>query len=83
MACHLPVEGASSSRRSDRTAQAVEAQPYGGDRSPASTPFRVPAAHKHKKQDLLQPCDTAYPVFVHQTALREANGTVECRACQK
>ncbi|KAG5212667.1 hypothetical protein JEQ12_015096 [Ovis aries] len=83
MACHLPVEGASSSRRSDRTAQAVEAHPYGGERSPASTPFRVPAAHKHKKQDLLQPCDTAYPVFVHQTALREANGTVECRACQK
>ncbi|OWK03751.1 hypothetical protein Celaphus_00013847 [Cervus elaphus hippelaphus] len=41
------------------------------------------AAHKHKKQDLLQPCDTAYPVFVHQTAVREASGTVECRACQK
>ncbi|KAB0348675.1 hypothetical protein FD754_013532 [Muntiacus muntjak] len=40
-------------------------------------------SHKHKKQDLLQPCDTAYPVFVHQTAVREANGTVECRACQK
>ncbi|XP_040089446.1 voltage-dependent calcium channel subunit alpha-2/delta-4 [Oryx dammah] len=40
-------------------------------------------SHKHKKQDLLQPCDTAYPVFIHQTALREANGTVECPACQK
>ena len=83
MACHLPVDGASSSWRSDHTAQAVEAHPYEGDRGPTSTPFRVSAAHKHKKQDLLQPCDTAYPVFVHQTAVQEANGTVECRACQK
>nr|XP_031526404.1 voltage-dependent calcium channel subunit alpha-2/delta-4 [Vicugna pacos] len=40
-------------------------------------------AHKHKKQGVLQPCDTAYPVFVHQTAIREANGIVECGACQK
>ncbi|KAB1254415.1 Voltage-dependent calcium channel subunit alpha-2/delta-4 [Camelus dromedarius] len=41
------------------------------------------ATHKHKKQDVLQPCDTAYPVFVHQTAIQEANGIVECGACQK
>ncbi|XP_074213705.1 voltage-dependent calcium channel subunit alpha-2/delta-4 [Camelus bactrianus] len=40
-------------------------------------------AHKHKKQEVLQPCDTAYPVFVHQTAIQEANGIVECGACQK
>uniref|UniRef100_A0A8D0SNY8 VWFA domain-containing protein n=1 Tax=Sus scrofa TaxID=9823 RepID=A0A8D0SNY8_PIG len=40
-------------------------------------------AHKHKKQDVLQPCDTAYPVFVHQTAVQEANGIIECGACQK
>uniref|UniRef100_A0AC11BYC4 Calcium voltage-gated channel auxiliary subunit alpha2delta 4 n=1 Tax=Ovis aries TaxID=9940 RepID=A0AC11BYC4_SHEEP len=53
----------------------------GDHRAEAKTVFHH--SHKHKKQDLLQPCDTAYPVFVHQTALREANGTVECRACQK
>ncbi|XP_059743263.1 voltage-dependent calcium channel subunit alpha-2/delta-4 [Bos taurus] len=53
----------------------------GDHRAEAKTVFHH--SHKHKKQDLLQPCDTAYPVFVHQTAVREANGTVECRACQK
>ncbi|XP_076423887.1 voltage-dependent calcium channel subunit alpha-2/delta-4 isoform X2 [Peromyscus maniculatus bairdii] len=40
-------------------------------------------AHKHKKQDLLHPCDTEYPVFVHQTAIQEANGIIECEACRK
>ncbi|KAH0512511.1 Voltage-dependent calcium channel subunit alpha-2/delta-4 [Microtus ochrogaster] len=40
-------------------------------------------AHKHKKQDLLHPCDTEYPVFVHQTSIQEANGIIECEACQK
>ena len=32
---------------------------------------------------MLQPCDTTYPVFVHQTAIRGANGAVECGGCQK
>uniref|UniRef100_A0A8C0QZI0 Calcium voltage-gated channel auxiliary subunit alpha2delta 4 n=1 Tax=Canis lupus dingo TaxID=286419 RepID=A0A8C0QZI0_CANLU len=40
-------------------------------------------AHKHKKQDALQPCDTEYPVFVHQTAVQETNGIIECGTCQK
>ncbi|XP_050004471.1 voltage-dependent calcium channel subunit alpha-2/delta-4 isoform X1 [Alexandromys fortis] len=40
-------------------------------------------SHKHKKQDLLHPCDTEYPVFVHQTSIQEANGIIECEACQK
>nr|XP_058138314.1 voltage-dependent calcium channel subunit alpha-2/delta-4 [Dasypus novemcinctus] len=40
-------------------------------------------SHKHKKQDLLQPCDTEYPVFVHQPASQETSGLVECGACQK
>ncbi|XP_033723219.1 voltage-dependent calcium channel subunit alpha-2/delta-4 [Tursiops truncatus] len=40
-------------------------------------------SHKHKKQDVLQPCDTTYPVFVHETAIRGANGIVECGGCQK
>ncbi|XP_037703242.1 voltage-dependent calcium channel subunit alpha-2/delta-4 [Choloepus didactylus] len=40
-------------------------------------------SHKHKKQDLLQPCDTEYPVFVHRTAIQETNGIIECGACQK
>ncbi|XP_031239916.1 voltage-dependent calcium channel subunit alpha-2/delta-4 [Mastomys coucha] len=40
-------------------------------------------SHKHKKQDLLHPCDTEYPVFVHQTAIQEANGIIECGVCQK
>ncbi|XP_063087398.1 voltage-dependent calcium channel subunit alpha-2/delta-4 isoform X5 [Cavia porcellus] len=40
-------------------------------------------AHKHKKQDLLHPCDTEYPVFVHQTAIQETNGVIACGTCQK
>uniref|UniRef100_A0A2I2Z6H1 Calcium voltage-gated channel auxiliary subunit alpha2delta 4 n=1 Tax=Gorilla gorilla gorilla TaxID=9595 RepID=A0A2I2Z6H1_GORGO len=40
-------------------------------------------SHKHKKQDQLQPCDTEYPVFVYQPAIREANGIIECGPCQK
>ncbi|KAK2493124.1 hypothetical protein MC885_006900 [Smutsia gigantea] len=40
-------------------------------------------AHKHKKQEVLQPCDTEYPVFVHQTTIQEANGIISCGACQK
>uniref|UniRef100_A0A5F9C8B1 Voltage-dependent calcium channel alpha-2/delta subunit conserved region domain-containing protein n=1 Tax=Oryctolagus cuniculus TaxID=9986 RepID=A0A5F9C8B1_RABIT len=40
-------------------------------------------SHKHKKQDVLQPCDTEYPVFVHREAVREANGIIECGTCQK
>uniref|UniRef100_A0A8C3WKI6 Calcium voltage-gated channel auxiliary subunit alpha2delta 4 n=1 Tax=Catagonus wagneri TaxID=51154 RepID=A0A8C3WKI6_9CETA len=51
------------------------------DKAEAKTVFHH--SHKHKKQDVLQPCDTAYPVFVHQTAIREANGIIECGACQK
>ncbi|XP_069905373.1 voltage-dependent calcium channel subunit alpha-2/delta-4 isoform X2 [Oryctolagus cuniculus] len=40
-------------------------------------------SHKHKKQDVLQPCDTEYPVFVYREAVREANGIIECGTCQK
>uniref|UniRef100_A0A2K6SEQ2 Calcium voltage-gated channel auxiliary subunit alpha2delta 4 n=1 Tax=Saimiri boliviensis boliviensis TaxID=39432 RepID=A0A2K6SEQ2_SAIBB len=40
-------------------------------------------SHKQKKQDQLQPCDTEYPVFVYQPAIREANGIIECGACRK
>ncbi|ETE74036.1 Voltage-dependent calcium channel subunit alpha-2/delta-3, partial [Ophiophagus hannah] len=39
--------------------------------------------HKHKKHDVLQPCDTEYPVFVYEPAIKEANGLIECGACQK
>ncbi|XP_042526065.1 voltage-dependent calcium channel subunit alpha-2/delta-4 [Dipodomys spectabilis] len=40
-------------------------------------------AHKHKKQDVLHPCDTEYPVFVHQAAARQASGAIPCGACWK
>uniref|UniRef100_A0A8C4YGX6 Calcium voltage-gated channel auxiliary subunit alpha2delta 4 n=1 Tax=Gopherus evgoodei TaxID=1825980 RepID=A0A8C4YGX6_9SAUR len=41
------------------------------------------AAHKHKKHDMLQPCDTEYPVFVYENTIRETNGLIECGDCQK
>ncbi|KAF7466093.1 Hypothetical predicted protein [Marmota monax] len=53
-------------------------QNRGAPEAPLST-----AAHKHKKQELLHPCDTEYPVFVHQTAIQETNGIIQCGACQK
>uniref|UniRef100_A0A670JKV3 Calcium voltage-gated channel auxiliary subunit alpha2delta 4 n=1 Tax=Podarcis muralis TaxID=64176 RepID=A0A670JKV3_PODMU len=40
-------------------------------------------AHKHKKHDMLQPCDTEYPVFVYEPAIKETNGIIECGDCQK
>ncbi|XP_040292549.1 voltage-dependent calcium channel subunit alpha-2/delta-4 isoform X2 [Bufo bufo] len=40
-------------------------------------------SHKHKKHDMLQPCDTEYPAFIHDTSIREANGLIECGHCQK
>ncbi|XP_062426243.1 voltage-dependent calcium channel subunit alpha-2/delta-4 [Rhea pennata] len=40
-------------------------------------------SHKHKKQDTLQPCDTEYPVFVYEPAIKETNGLIECGDCQK
>ncbi|OXB53137.1 hypothetical protein ASZ78_007226, partial [Callipepla squamata] len=43
----------------------------------------VADAHKHKKHDTLQPCDTEYPVFVYEPAIKETNGLIECGDCQK
>ncbi|XP_072256143.1 voltage-dependent calcium channel subunit alpha-2/delta-4 isoform X5 [Pyxicephalus adspersus] len=40
-------------------------------------------SHKHKKHDMLQPCDTEYPAFIHETSIQEANGLIECGHCQK
>ncbi|XP_049638991.1 voltage-dependent calcium channel subunit alpha-2/delta-4 [Suncus etruscus] len=40
-------------------------------------------SHKQQKQSTLQPCDTEYPVFVHQTGVLETQGAIECGACQK
>nr|XP_033807321.1 voltage-dependent calcium channel subunit alpha-2/delta-4 isoform X3 [Geotrypetes seraphini] len=40
-------------------------------------------AHKNKKQDMLQPCDTEYPAFVYEPKVQEANGLIECGDCQK
>uniref|UniRef100_A0A8D2N6D1 Calcium voltage-gated channel auxiliary subunit alpha2delta 4 n=1 Tax=Zonotrichia albicollis TaxID=44394 RepID=A0A8D2N6D1_ZONAL len=40
-------------------------------------------AHRHKKHDTLQPCDTEYPVFVYEPAIKETNGLIDCGDCQK
>uniref|UniRef100_A0A8D0B2M0 Voltage-dependent calcium channel alpha-2/delta subunit conserved region domain-containing protein n=1 Tax=Salvator merianae TaxID=96440 RepID=A0A8D0B2M0_SALMN len=64
------------------------------DTSPKTRPEKtVPAhfnlashsdkTHKHKKHDTLQPCDTEYPVFIYDPAIKEANGIIECGDCQK
>ncbi|XP_031754467.1 voltage-dependent calcium channel subunit alpha-2/delta-4 isoform X4 [Xenopus tropicalis] len=40
-------------------------------------------SHKHKKHDMLQPCDTEYPAFIHEASIQEANGLINCGECQK
>ncbi|KAM5171916.1 voltage-dependent calcium channel subunit alpha-2/delta-4 [Mantella aurantiaca] len=40
-------------------------------------------SHKHKKHDMLQPCDTEYPAFIHETSIQETNGLIDCGHCQK
>uniref|UniRef100_A0AAX7TFD0 VWFA domain-containing protein n=1 Tax=Astatotilapia calliptera TaxID=8154 RepID=A0AAX7TFD0_ASTCA len=40
-------------------------------------------AHKQKKLDALQPCDTAYPGFMYDPSVREANSLNKCGRCQK
>uniref|UniRef100_A0A8C3RF93 Calcium voltage-gated channel auxiliary subunit alpha2delta 4 n=1 Tax=Cyanoderma ruficeps TaxID=181631 RepID=A0A8C3RF93_9PASS len=52
-------------------------------RAPLTCRGVSPAAHKHKKHDMLQPCDTEYPVFVYEPAIKETNGLIDCGDCQK
>ncbi|XP_061578176.1 voltage-dependent calcium channel subunit alpha-2/delta-4-like isoform X4 [Cololabis saira] len=40
-------------------------------------------AHKQKKVEALQPCDTAYPSFMYDPSIREANSLIKCGRCQK
>uniref|UniRef100_H2L530 VWFA domain-containing protein n=1 Tax=Oryzias latipes TaxID=8090 RepID=H2L530_ORYLA len=40
-------------------------------------------AHKQRKVDALQPCDTAYPGFMYDSSIRETNSLIKCGRCQK
>ncbi|XP_068163481.1 voltage-dependent calcium channel subunit alpha-2/delta-4 [Antennarius striatus] len=48
----------------------------------AKPSFTVSSAHK-KKGDILQPCDTEYPSFVHEPSVKETNSIIKCGRCQK
>nr|XP_043878240.1 voltage-dependent calcium channel subunit alpha-2/delta-4 isoform X2 [Solea senegalensis] len=48
----------------------------------AKPSFSVSSAHK-KKGDILQPCDTEYPSFVHEPSVKETNSIIKCGRCQK
>nr|XP_040018762.1 voltage-dependent calcium channel subunit alpha-2/delta-4 isoform X3 [Gasterosteus aculeatus aculeatus] len=39
--------------------------------------------HKQKKVGALQPCDTAYPGFMYDSSVKEANSLIKCGRCQK
>uniref|UniRef100_A0A8C4Z3A6 VWFA domain-containing protein n=1 Tax=Gadus morhua TaxID=8049 RepID=A0A8C4Z3A6_GADMO len=39
--------------------------------------------HKQKKLEAQQPCDTAYPGFLYDDSIREANSLIKCGRCQK
>ncbi|XP_037622222.1 voltage-dependent calcium channel subunit alpha-2/delta-4-like isoform X3 [Sebastes umbrosus] len=39
--------------------------------------------HKQRKVEALQPCDTAYPGFMYDSSVREANSLIKCGRCQK
>ncbi|CAL8322706.1 unnamed protein product [Gadus morhua 'NCC'] len=40
-------------------------------------------SHKQKKLEAQQPCDTAYPGFLYDDSIREANSLIKCGRCQK
>ncbi|XP_054599081.1 voltage-dependent calcium channel subunit alpha-2/delta-4 isoform X2 [Nothobranchius furzeri] len=40
-------------------------------------------SHKQRKVEALQPCDTAYPGFMYDESVREANSLIKCGRCQK
>ncbi|TKS73874.1 Voltage-dependent calcium channel subunit alpha-2/delta-4 [Collichthys lucidus] len=39
--------------------------------------------HRQKKVEPMQPCDTAYPGFMYDSSIREANSLIKCGRCQK
>uniref|UniRef100_A0A3P8VNI1 Calcium channel, voltage-dependent, alpha 2/delta subunit 4a n=1 Tax=Cynoglossus semilaevis TaxID=244447 RepID=A0A3P8VNI1_CYNSE len=41
-----------------------------------------PFADHKKKGDILQPCDTEYPSFVHDPSVKETNSIIKCGRCQ-
>ncbi|XP_042155180.1 voltage-dependent calcium channel subunit alpha-2/delta-4-like isoform X3 [Oncorhynchus tshawytscha] len=40
-------------------------------------------AHKAKRTDALQPCDTEYPGFMLDNSIKETNSLLKCGRCQK
>ncbi|XP_037539177.1 voltage-dependent calcium channel subunit alpha-2/delta-4 [Nematolebias whitei] len=40
-------------------------------------------SHRQKKVEAMQPCDTAYPGFMYDPSIREANSLIKCGRCQK
>uniref|UniRef100_A0AAY4CML9 VWFA domain-containing protein n=1 Tax=Denticeps clupeoides TaxID=299321 RepID=A0AAY4CML9_9TELE len=40
-------------------------------------------AHKQKKVELMQPCDTEYPGFIYDATITETNSIIKCGRCQK
>ncbi|RXN06896.1 voltage-dependent calcium channel subunit alpha-2 delta-4-like isoform X2 [Labeo rohita] len=40
-------------------------------------------AHRQKKVELMQPCNTEYPGFIYDTSIRETNSIIKCGRCQK
>ncbi|CAL8318462.1 unnamed protein product [Lota lota] len=45
---------------------------------------KLTAASAHKKRgDILQPCDTEYPSFLHEPSIKETNSLIKCGRCQK
>uniref|UniRef100_A0A8C5HN73 Voltage-dependent calcium channel alpha-2/delta subunit conserved region domain-containing protein n=1 Tax=Gouania willdenowi TaxID=441366 RepID=A0A8C5HN73_GOUWI len=41
------------------------------------------SGHKQKKVEALVPCDTAYPGFMYERSINEANSLIKCGRCQK
>nr|XP_057930553.1 voltage-dependent calcium channel subunit alpha-2/delta-4-like isoform X1 [Doryrhamphus excisus]XP_057930555.1 voltage-dependent calcium channel subunit alpha-2/delta-4-like isoform X1 [Doryrhamphus excisus]XP_057930556.1 voltage-dependent calcium channel subunit alpha-2/delta-4-like isoform X1 [Doryrhamphus excisus]XP_057930557.1 voltage-dependent calcium channel subunit alpha-2/delta-4-like isoform X1 [Doryrhamphus excisus]XP_057930558.1 voltage-dependent calcium channel subunit alpha-2/de len=39
--------------------------------------------HKQKKVEAMVPCETAYPAFMADSSVREANSIIKCGRCQK
>ncbi|XP_061407914.1 voltage-dependent calcium channel subunit alpha-2/delta-3-like [Lethenteron reissneri] len=53
---------------------------YSGYTSHAKTVFH--SSHKHRKHDILEPCDTTFSAFITDRSIQETNGILNC-GCRK
>uniref|UniRef100_A0AAY4CMP1 VWFA domain-containing protein n=1 Tax=Denticeps clupeoides TaxID=299321 RepID=A0AAY4CMP1_9TELE len=73
----------------DYQAMCKTAHHHSSSARPLLSPFLIlllespTLAHKQKKVELMQPCDTEYPGFIYDATITETNSIIKCGRCQK